>query len=89
MSEHGPATTSEFDWSKSTQMLAREAREQAAQAGEYVARNVHEYPFPALIVAGLIGYGIGFLLHTSWTSEPRKQTSAPQGHSGDILQPLE
>jgi hypothetical protein len=96
MSEHSPATTSEFSsirtesvaqrgWSKSAQMLARDAREQAAQASEYAARNVQEYPLAALLVAGLIGYGIAFLIHTSWSSEPRQQTSAPAGRSDDVL----
>jgi len=100
MSEHSPASTSVFSsirsepleqrgWSKSAQMLARDAREQAAQAGEYATRNVQEYPFTALLVAGLIGYGIAFLIHTSWSSEPRPQISASEGHSGDVLRPLE
>ena len=51
--------------------LTQQAREQASQAGDYLARNVREYPFGALIVAGVIGYGLGFLIHNSWYSEPR------------------
>ena len=77
--------------------LAQQARAQASQAGDYLARNVQEYPFGALLVAGLIGYGIGFLIHTGWSSEPwerwskneRYSGSAPDGHSGDVLRPLE
>src|SRR4051794_23008369 len=98
MSEHSPASTSQFSTihrepveqqrPKSADMLTRQAREQAVQAGEYVARNVQEYPFAAVFIAGLIGYGIGYLIHTSWSSEPWEQTYA-EGHSGDVLRPLE
>jgi hypothetical protein len=63
----------------------RSHREQASEAGEYVARNVAQYPFEALLLAGAIGYGIGLLLHRSWFSEPRQQTSASAGHSDDVL----
>jgi hypothetical protein len=74
---------------KSAQTLMQRTGEQASEAGKYVARNLQEYPFAAVLIAGLIGYGIGFLVHTSWSSEPRQQTSAPEGHSGDVLHPLE
>jgi hypothetical protein len=98
MSEHSPASTSELssihsqavaqpESSKSAQMLTQ-AREQVSQAGHYLSRNVAQYPFEALLLAGLIGYGIGFLLHRSWSSEPREKTSGPEGHSGDVLRPL-
>lgn len=98
MSEHGPASTSEMSSthsqpierqgsSKSTEMLTQ-AREQVSRAGDYVSRNVAQYPFEALLLAGLIGYGIGFLIHKSWAGEQRQQTSAPEGHSGDVLRPL-
>src|SRR4051812_3423928 len=50
--------------------LAKQAREQASQASDFLARNVQEYPLGALLVAGLIGYGMGFLIHTNWYSEP-------------------
>src|SRR5437667_12384174 len=92
-----PATTSEFSsirtepleqQQRSAQMLTQRAREQASQAGDYVARNVARYPVEALLVAGLIGYGIAFLIHRGHYSEPREQTSAPEGHSGDVLRPL-
>jgi ElaB/YqjD/DUF883 family membrane-anchored ribosome-binding protein len=55
------------------QDLARRAREQTSvatdTAGEYLTRNVNEYPLTALLVAGAIGYGLGYLIHSGWTSE--------------------
>ena len=30
--------------------------QQGARAGKYLTRNVHEYPFEALLIAGAIGY---------------------------------
>ena len=51
--------------------LSRQARAQASQAGNYLAPNAQEYPFGALLVAGLIGYGIGYLIHNS---KPARQT---------------
>jgi hypothetical protein len=98
MSEHSPASTSQFSsirseptgqQERSTEMLTRQAREQVSQAGEYLASKTQEYPFGALLIAGLIGYGIGYLIHTSWSGEPQQRTSAPMGHSGDVLRPLE
>jgi hypothetical protein len=98
MSEHSPASVSQFSSIRSelveqqqgsAEMLTRQAREHASEAGKYLARNVQEYPFGALLIAGLIGYGIGYLIHTSWSSEPRQQTSALDGHSGDVLRPTE
>jgi hypothetical protein len=98
MSEHNPATTSEFSsvrsepveqGERSAQVLVGQAREQAAQAGEYVARSVQEYPLSALLVAGLVGCGIGYLIHASWFGEPRKRPSAPKGHSGVRRRPRE
>lgn len=97
MSEHGPASTSELSSMRSEPMRQQEsskpaemltqAREQVSQAGDYLSRNVAQYPFEALLLAGLIGYGVGFLIHRSWSGEPQK-TSAPEGHSGDVLRPL-
>ena len=52
--------------------LPQKAREQASQAGDYLARNVQEYPFGALLLAGLVGYGIGYLFHAGWSSETRQ-----------------
>ena len=56
------------------QELARRAREQAgmagdalyqqgARAGEYLTRNVNDYPLAAVLVAGAIGYGLAYLIH--------------------------
>ncbi|MBV9017119.1 MAG: hypothetical protein JO058_15840, partial [Alphaproteobacteria bacterium] len=56
------------------QDLARRAREQAGtagdmlyrqgqRAGEYLSENVNEYPLAALLIAGMIGYGLAFLIH--------------------------
>ena len=103
MSEHSPASTSHFSTiypegaaldqqrSTSADTLTRQAREQAAQAGDYLARNVQEYPFGALLLAGLLGYGLGYLFHAGWSSGTRKPLaqSYPDGHSGDVLRPLE
>lgn len=55
------------------QDLARRAGEQTVEqsqrAGEYLTRNVNEYPLPALMVAGAIGYGIAYLVHSNWQSQ--------------------
>ena len=62
------------------QDLARRARDQAAvasdklyqqgmRAGEYLTENVNEYPLTALLIAGAIGYGIAFLIHTRWQTQ--------------------
>jgi hypothetical protein len=59
--------------------LARRAREQTsaaadaiyqqgARAGEYMTRNVQEYPATALLIAGAIGYGMAYLIHGGWSS---------------------
>ena len=68
-------------WSAATsagtaaQDLARRARDmsgadtlyqQGARAGEYLTRNVNEYPLAALLVAGAVGYGLAYLVHTQW-----------------------
>ena len=37
--------------------------EQGRRAGEYLTRNVNEYPLAAVLVAAAIGYGIGYLIH--------------------------
>lgn len=62
--------------SSTAQDLARRAREQTdtlyqqgAHAGEYLTRNVNEYPLTALLVAGAIGYGLGYLIHSGWSSD--------------------
>jgi hypothetical protein len=55
------------------QELAQQTREQASQTGEYLARHVQEYPFGALLIAGLVGYGIGYLIHGASTQEWRNR----------------
>jgi ElaB/YqjD/DUF883 family membrane-anchored ribosome-binding protein len=63
------------------QELARRARDQASvagdvlyrqgqRAGEYLSENVNEYPLTALLIAGMIGYGVAFLIHTRWQDQP-------------------
>ena len=39
--------------------------QQSARAGEYVTRNVNQYPLPALLIAGAIGYLTAYLMHTA------------------------
>src|SRR2546423_14314977 len=64
------ARTVASDPAASAQELARRAREQAGvagdalyrqgqRAGEYLTQNVNEYPLTALLIAGMIGYGLG------------------------------
>jgi len=40
--------------------------EQGSRAGQYLTRNVNEYPLAALLIAGAVGYGIAYLMHSSW-----------------------
>ena len=73
MSEHSAASTSEFSTVRSSaETLTRQAGEKASQAGEYAARTFQEYPFGALLLAGLIGYGLGYLFHAGWSSGTRE-----------------
>ena len=74
MSEHSAASTSGSSSSlrSSAETLTRQAGEKASQAGEYAARTFQEYPFGALLLAGLIGYGLGYLFHAGWSSGTRK-----------------
>ena len=55
------------------QDLARRAGEQtyeqSQRAGEYLTRNVNEYPLAALMVAGAIGYGVAYLVHSNWQNQ--------------------
>jgi ElaB/YqjD/DUF883 family membrane-anchored ribosome-binding protein len=59
---------------ETAQDLANRAREQAgpaaqavydqgARAGQYVTRNVHEYPATTLLIAAAVGYGLAYLVH--------------------------
>ena len=94
MSEHSPASTSQFTSTRGEPVgrqpvnSAETLTRQASQAGEHVVRNVQDYPFGAIVVAGLVGYGIGYLIHRSRSSEPWEQ-SYPDGPSGNTLRPLE
>jgi hypothetical protein len=55
------------------EMLAQRARQHAASAGEYLASNLQEYRLGALIIAGLVGYGLGYLIHGASTPEWRSR----------------
>jgi hypothetical protein len=59
---------------ETAQDLANRAREQAgpaaqavydqgARAGQYMTRNVRQYPATALLIAAAVGYGLAYLLH--------------------------
>ena len=39
---------------------------QGQRTGEYLTQNVSEYPLAALLIAGVIGYGLAYLIHTRW-----------------------
>jgi hypothetical protein len=43
---------------------------EGARAGEYLARNITGYPLQALLLAGFVGYGLGYLIHKQWQTEP-------------------
>lgn len=75
------------------QDLARRAREQASmagdalyqqgtRAGEYLSRNINEYPFAALLIAGAVGYGLAYLIHAQWQSRTWQDWNW-QGSIGD------
>src|SRR5829696_8153296 len=48
------------------------------RAGEYLTRNVNEYPLAALMVAGPIGYGVAYLVHSNWKTQGSKRRD--RGH---------
>ena len=69
--------------SAGAQDLARRAGEQASavyeqsgRAGEYLTRNVNEYPAAALLIAGMVGYGIAYLIHGRSFSAPTNSAEA-------------
>ena len=75
------------------QDLARRAREQASmagdalyqqgtRAGEYLSRNINEYPLAALLIAGAVGYGLAYLIHAQWQSQTWQDWNW-QGSIGD------
>ena len=47
--------------------------EQGRRAGKYLTRNVNEYPLTAVLIAGAIGYGIGYLIHKQSSQEWRNR----------------
>jgi ElaB/YqjD/DUF883 family membrane-anchored ribosome-binding protein len=74
------AAAAAADPAATAQELARRAREQASvagdvlyrqgqRAGEYLTQNVNEYPLTALLIAGMIGYGLAYLIHSQWQSQ--------------------
>ena len=74
------AAAAAADPGATAQELARRAREQAGaagdvlyrqgqRAGEYLTQNVNEYPLTALLIAGMVGYGLAYLIHTQWQGQ--------------------
>jgi ElaB/YqjD/DUF883 family membrane-anchored ribosome-binding protein len=43
--------------------MASNLYEQGSQAGEYVRQYTAQQPLPALLIAGAIGYALGYLVH--------------------------
>jgi len=37
-------------------------------ARQHLVRSMDEYPLAAVLVAGLVGYGLGYLVHSGWQS---------------------
>ena len=74
---------------ETAQDLANRAREQAApaaqavydqgaRAGEYVTRNVHQYPTTALLIAAAVGYGLAYLIHGGGSPGARTANSTTE-----------
>lgn len=72
------------DAGATAQEFARRTREQAAmatdvvnqqstRAGKYLSHNINEYPFSALLIAGAIGYGLAYLIHTQRQNRPETE----------------
>jgi hypothetical protein len=76
------------------QDLARRTRDQAggalyeqgSRASEYLTRNVNEYPLAALLIAGAVGYGMAYLMHSSWQGGS-SDTQSDDRRSGPRRQP--
>jgi ElaB/YqjD/DUF883 family membrane-anchored ribosome-binding protein len=75
------------DAAATAQELTRQAREQAsaasdvlyeqgARAGEYVTRNVTQYPLTAVLIAGAVGYLTAYLIHSSWSASEKVKAPA-------------
>ena len=60
-----------------TSFASDKVYEQSARAGQYLTRNVNEYPLTALLVcgavAGAIGYGLAYLIHSGRRGEEEKE----------------
>ena len=78
--DQAAAAAAAADPGATAQELARRAREQAGaagdvlyrqgqRAGEYLTQNVNEYPLTALLIAGMVGYGLAYLIHTQWQGQ--------------------
>ena len=75
----GSAVTKAGETAKDIATRAREHAAPAAQAvydrgaraGQYVTRNVHDYPVTALLIAAAVGYGLAYLLHGGSRREVR------------------
>jgi hypothetical protein len=72
------AAAAAADPAGTAQDLARKATEagdvlyrQGQRAGEYLTQNVNEYPLTALLIAGMVGYGLAYLIH----SQSQRQVS--------------
>ena len=50
---------------------AQAVYDRGARAGQYVTRNVHNYPVTALLIAAAVGYGLAYLLHGGSQREVR------------------
>ena len=47
--------------------------QQSTRAAKYFSRNINEYPFSALLIAGAIGYGLAYLIHTQRQNRPETE----------------
>jgi ElaB/YqjD/DUF883 family membrane-anchored ribosome-binding protein len=47
----------------SSQQVASNLYDQGAQSGEYVRQYAAQQPLAAMLVAGVIGYALGYLIH--------------------------
>ena len=46
---------------------------------------MQEYPFGALLLAGMLGYGIGYLFHDRWSNDTHKTWA--QSYPSNVLRP--
>src|SRR5260370_42095315 len=66
------ATAQEFaKLTREQAMMATDVlNQQGTRAGKYVSRNINEYPLSALLIAGAVGYGLAYLIHTQRQNRP-------------------